>query len=305
MYVKMNQGRKSLNTRGARKKMTLESCQTLDALIGALGRTGQRLAALQSCEGAAGNLSIFFRPDDSVVERFPISQEMVLPVPAPALAGGACLVTGSGQRLRDISDDPAGVMAVIVIGADGKTGRLLTAHPCRFRRVTSEFNSHLAVHQDRIAHSGGDHHAVVHVQPRHITFLSHIPAYQDFGFFNRQLLRWQPEMILQFPRGIGILPFLPPASQALMQASTAALTERPVVIWSKHGVLARSDDSIEQAADLVEYVETAAQYEYMNLLAGGPAGGLTVEEMRSICEMYGIQPEILAEIHSSSEKAAG
>ncbi|NPV75474.1 MAG: rhamnulose-1-phosphate aldolase [Anaerolineae bacterium] len=285
--------------------MTPESCQNLDALIGALGRTGQRLAALQSCEGAAGNLSIFFRPDDSVAERFPITQEIILPLPAPALAGGACLVTGSGQRLRDIAEDAAGVMAVIVIGADGKTGRLHTAQPCRFRRVTSEFNSHLAVHQDRIARSGGEHHAVAHVQPRHLTFLSHIPAYQEFAFLNRQLLRWQPEMILQFPRGIGILPFLPPASQALMQASAAALSERPLVVWSKHGVLARSDDSIEQAADLIEYTETAAQYEYMNILAGSPAGGLTVEEMHLICKMYSVQPEILAEIHSGSEKVSG
>jgi len=284
--------------------MKQETSQTLDALIGALGRTGQRMVALQSCEGAAGNLSIFFQPDEAIAERFPVTQEIALPVPAPALAGGACLVTGSGQRLGDIAADPAGTLALILIAADGKTGQLCSTRSCRFRRVTSEFNSHLAVHQDRIARKGGDHHAVVHVQPRHITFLSHHPAYQDFRFFNRQLLRWQPEMILQFPAGVGILPFLPPASQALMQASTGALSECSLIVWSKHGVLARSDVSIEQAADLVEYVETAAQYEYMNLLAGAPAGGLTVEEMRSICEMYGVQPEILAEIQPGSEEAA-
>lgn len=273
--------------------MSLDSCNTLDTLIAAVGRTAERLVALDSCEGAAGNLSIFFRLGEDVEGRFPLKQELQLPVPAPDLAGGACLVTGSGQRLGDISNHPTATMGVIKVGADGKTGILHTADPCRFQRVTSEFNSHLAVHQDRIAHHGGDYHAVVHVQPKHITYLSHIPEYQEAGFFNRHLLRWQPEMILQFPQGIGILPFLSPASQPLMQASTAALEHHPLIVWSKHGVLARSDSSIEQAADLVEYVETAARYEYMNLQAGSPAGGLTIGEMLSICQIYGVRPEIL------------
>ena len=276
--------------------MNLESGTTLNALIDALGKTGLRMSALQACEGAAGNFSIFSRLIDSLEDHFPVIQEILLPVPAPALAGGVCLVTGSGQRLGGIFDDPAGTLAAIVIGADGKNGRMHTAHACRFQRVTSEFNSHLAVHQDQIARRGGDHHAIVHVQPHHVTFLSHIAAYQEFKFFNRQLLRWQPEMIFHFPKGIGILPFILPGSQALMQASTAALAERNLVVWSKHGVLARSDASIVHAADLVEYVETAAQYEYMNILAGAPASGLTLEDMRSFCEAIGVQPEILTEI---------
>ena len=36
-----------------------------------------------------------------------------------------------------------------------------------------------------------------------------------------------------------------------------------VVVWAKHGVMARSDMSVKNAADRVEYAETAAKYEYL------------------------------------------
>lgn len=265
----------------------------LQELINSLGKSGKRLVDLESCEGSAGNLSIFFRSAATIKDLFPEEQAMILPTPAPALAGGACLVTGSGQRLRDIDEDPFGTLGVIAIGPDGKSGVFHTTNQCRFRRVTSEFNSHLAVHQARIAKTGAAFHAIVHVQPRKLTFLSHIPDYQDEKFFNSHLLRWQPEMILHFPQGIGVLPFLPPASQPMMEASTAALEYRPLVVWSRHGVLARSDESIEKAVDLIEYLETAACYEYMNLTTGERSSGLSPAEMRVICEMYGVQTDLV------------
>ena len=65
-----------------------------------------------------------------------------------------------------------------------------------FERVTSEFNSHLAVHYDQICESGTNFHAVIHAQPVHLTYLSHIPRYQDEQYLNTHLLRWQPETII-------------------------------------------------------------------------------------------------------------
>jgi len=47
-----------------------------------------------------------------------------------------------------------------------------------------------------------------------------------------------------------------------------SLRRHRIVIWGKHGVMARSDVSIKRAADRVEYAETAAKYEYLNLSAG-------------------------------------
>ena len=40
------------------------------------------------------------------------------------------------------------------------------------------------------------------------------------------------------------------------------LRHHRIVIWAKHGVMARSDVSVKRAADRIEYAETAAKYEY-------------------------------------------
>ena len=50
--------------------------------------------------------------------------------------------------------------------------------------------------------------------------------------------------------------------------------------------------SVKRAADLVEYAETAAKYEYLNLLAGEIGEGLSAEEIRSICKTFNIEQDI-------------
>ena len=59
-----------------------------------------------------------------------------------------------------------------------------------------------------------------------------------------------------------------------MAANVEALRTHRVVIWAKHGVMARSDVSVKRAADRVEYAETAAKYEYLNLCDGRSGEGL-------------------------------
>ena len=43
-----------------------------------------------------------------------------------------------------------------------------------------------------------------------------------------------------------------------MTGNVECLRTHRIVIWAKHGVMARSDISVKRAADLVEYAETAA-----------------------------------------------
>lgn len=70
------------------------------------------------------------------------------------------------------------------------------AYERRFERVTSEFNSHLAVHYDQVMASETNFYAVIHAQPPYLTSLSHAPRYQDEATLNHRLLRWQPETIV-------------------------------------------------------------------------------------------------------------
>lgn len=264
----------------------------LDDLLEMMGEAGRRLSDIEATEGAAGNISICLRWPLEPRTRFPLVDRIDLPQPVPELAGASFLVSGSGRRLREIIDLPTASIACLVVEENGLTAKLYTSNHRRFERVTSEFNSHLAVHYDQILGSGTNFHAVIHAQPPYLTYFSHVPRYTDETYLNQHLLRWQPETIVQLPEGIGLIPFRLPGSPELMQATVASMRTHRIVIWAKHGVLARSDVSVKRAADRVEYAETAARYEYLNLNAGEPAEGLLPEEIRAICQAFHVNQSI-------------
>lgn len=264
----------------------------LDEFLDAIGEAGARVCEIDASEGAAGNISLFLGWDIDPRRKFPIEQEIELPIPLPELAGKLFLVTGSGRRLREIRLDPAANLGAVRVLAGGAAGILYTSPRRLFARLTSEFNSHLAVHQDQIAQTQTNFNAVVHAQPLHVTYLSHIPAYQDEKYLNRHLLRWEPEAIVNFPEGIGLAQFRIPGSPALMQATLQGLRKHRIIVWAKHGVVARSNVSVKRAVDAIEYAETGARYEYLNLANHELAAGLTNDEIREICSAFNIQQSI-------------
>jgi len=264
----------------------------IDDLLKMMGEVGKRLSEIDACEGAAGNLSVCLRWPIEPLSRFPLIETIELPQPVPELAGATFLVSGSGRRLREIIDEPGANIGCIVVDEGGRTGKLFTSHSRRFERVTSEFNSHLAVHYDQILSNDTNFHALVHVQPPHVTYLSHITRYQDETYLNTHLLRWQPETIITLPEGIGFVPFYVPSSTELMAHTVESLRKHRVVLWAKHGLMARSDVSIKRAGDLIEYGEAAAKYEFLNLSVGEISQGLSVEEIRAICKTFNIQQDI-------------
>jgi rhamnulose-1-phosphate aldolase len=273
----------------------------LDALIDSIGVAAERLDAIQATEGAAGNISIGVCWPLDLAARFPDRETMTLPERAPELAGVAFLVSGSGCRLAAIRRDPEANLGVVVVDPGGETATLHTAPRRGFRRVTSEFNTHFALHREAMA-AGAVYQAVIHAQPPSLTFLSHIARYQDEATFNRRLLRWQPELIFQFPNGIGVVPFLVPGSARLAQLTAERMRGRTLVVWAKHGIIARSTYAIEHASDHIEYAEAGARYEQLNLMSGEPAEGLSVEEMLAICREHGVAQTVFPEFGQPSHR---
>ena len=265
----------------------------LDEVIASIGEAGRRLSDMNATEGAAGNISTYIGWPVQVQRHFPQVEQIELPQPAPALAGKVVLVTGSGRRLRDILTDPAGNLAAVVVNPGGLTAQMYTSPRRLFKRITGEFNTHLAAHQDEVARTNANFQALVHAQPPNMVYLSHIEAYRDQAFLNRKLLRWQPETIAVLPTGVGVLPFLVPGSDALMEATVTGLREHDIVLWSKHGVMSRSYVSVDHATDIIEYAEAAARYEYMDLAAGSRADGLTREELEAIAGAFGVSSKVL------------
>jgi rhamnulose-1-phosphate aldolase len=262
---------------------------SLDDLLEEIGDVGAHLTALEAAEGAAGNISLYLGWPFDPRTRFPEEQRVELPQAVPELAGKSFIVTGSGRRLRDIRRAPLRNLGCLVVEPGGVTARLYTAPGRLFNRLTSEFNTHLAVHYDQVTRTGVSFNAVVHAQPVHITFLSHIPAYQDAAELTRRLLRWQPEAIVQLPEGLGVAPFRVPSSPELMAATVEELRRCRLVVWAKHGVMARSDDALSHACDYIDYMEAAARYELLNLAHGEPAAGLAGDEIRAIALAYNVR----------------
>jgi rhamnulose-1-phosphate aldolase len=102
-------------------------------------------------------------------------------------------------------------------------------------------------------------------------------------------MRWEPETIVQLPAGVGVLPFMLPGSDTLMAANVESLRRHRIDLWCKHGVMARSDLSVTRAVDRIEYAEAAARFEYMDLVAGGRAQGLTRDEARQVVEAFAVK----------------
>jgi rhamnulose-1-phosphate aldolase len=260
----------------------------LEELLKTMGQAGERLTRIEAAAGTAGNLSVYVRGPLALENRFPIVETIPLPLQLPELAGAVFLVTGSGRRLSEVNTDPTTSVAALVINPNGRTAQMHTGPERRFNQVTSEFNSHLAVHYDQILRTRANFHAIVHAQPPNLTYLSHVPRYQDPDYLNRHILRWEPETIYHLPEGVGFIPFEVPGSPALMDKTVQALSEYRIVIWAKHGVMARSDRSIKRAADLVEYAEVGAKMECLNLANREIATGMSDAEIRQICREFNI-----------------
>ena len=232
----------------------------LDELMQMVGAAGERVCAIEASEGAAGNISVYMGWPIEPRRTFPIVQTIKLPQATPELARSSFVVTGSGRRLREICDDPAANLAFLTVDPGGETAQLFTSPRRLFQNLTSEFNSHLAVHYDEVLRTHTVFHTIVHAQPLHLTYLSHISQYQSETYLNQHILRWQPEMIINLPEGVGYVPFHVPGSPELMAATLEGLRQHRIVLWAKHGVMARSDFSAKRAVDRIEYAEAGARY---------------------------------------------
>jgi rhamnulose-1-phosphate aldolase len=265
---------------------------SLEDVLRMIGEAGKRISDIDASEGAAGNISVLLRWDLDVRGLFPMREKVSLPQAVPELAGATLIVSGSGRRLREIGDHPTANVACLVVNPDGQSADQFTSAQRPFQKITSEFNSHLAVHYDRALSTGTNFHAIVHAQPPYLTYLSHIPLYQNDRYLNTHVLRWQPETIVNLPEGIGIAPFKLPGSVDLVEANTLLFRTHKVVVWAKHGVMSCSDISVKRATDRIEYAETGARYEYLNLNNQERGEGLTTDEIRAICSAFGVKQEI-------------
>lgn len=77
-----------------------------------------------------------------------------------------------------------------------------------------------------------------------------------------------------------------------MENNVRALRDHVIVLWSKHGIMVRSDDSPLAAVDKVEYAETGAMYEVRNLMTGGLGQGVTDAELHAVVKAFDVPTDL-------------
>ncbi|MCL3777416.1 MULTISPECIES: class II aldolase/adducin family protein [unclassified Actinomyces] len=274
----------------------MSTALSLNEILSQMGAAGRRLDHMGAVEAGAGNISVCVAKgaeELGLADRLPqVHPSTDLPLPAPALAGRTVLVTGSGCRLRDVAESPEANVSAFVVDEGGLTGTWYT-HPTKaYARPTSEFNSHLAVHDDQVSQRGVGFQAVIHAQPPYLVQLSHIKEIRNTRDLNRRILRWEPETIVQLPQGIEVLDFMVPGGQELMENNVRALRDHVIVLWSKHGIMVRSDVSPLAAVDKVEYAETGAMYEVRNIQSGNLGEGVTDDELRAVIAAFNVPTDL-------------
>ncbi len=267
---------------------------SLDDVLNSIGAAGARVSAIEASEGSAGNISVLYSWKNGSDSRFSERWVMPSPLEVPGLSGAWLAVTGSGRRLREVESSIGANVALVEVLEGGKELAVYGSPDRLYQKPTSELNTHLALHE-RHASPGGPIHTVLHAQPLHLTYLSHLSGYQSAEALNARLLRWQPELILQLFDGIGVAPFLIPGSSALQEATLKLSDRHRVVIWARHGAIVRVSGSVKKASDLIEYAETGARYECLNLQCGQDAGGICQADLLRLCIEFGIHQTVFAQ----------
>jgi rhamnulose-1-phosphate aldolase len=205
------------------------------------------------------------------------------------LAGRAIIATVSGGKVWDLARNERH-LCMIAVGQGGETFRVLYGNREHGTVPTTEFVNHLIAH----ATNAEIHRAsvVVHVHPQNMIDLSRHPAASVYAGLNRVLYAQRPELLANVPELVGLVPYRPPGSAALVSATLDAVRKHRVVLWAGHGVLIR-EASLERCVDLLEYVETSAHAVLRNLMLGGVLRTMSPEEMRAFVDAYGLSSRVL------------
>jgi rhamnulose-1-phosphate aldolase len=238
-------------------------------------------------ESSAGNLSIDLTDFMAAnLEELGKGDEGSLEPGCPGLAGRTYLVTGSGRRFREFSADPElnsvllrihehGTGYSVVWGGEGEMGF----------RPTSELPTHLQLHESLVS-CRADARVVLHTHPTELVALTHLDDCREGEPLNRLLWSTIPEFKVFLPLGVGLVPYHPPGSVELANATRAAIDGgHRVAVWQFHGCLAVGSTPAE-AFDRIDTANKAARIALLFRAAGQQRGGLGVIELDELARLY-------------------
>lgn len=176
------------------------------------------------------------------------------------------LTSVSGSLMRQIMKKPEKGLCLVNFSENSEPGIIpLTKHK-HPPSPTSEFASHLLIHQTLLKHRP-DHKAVLHTHPAEIIALSQIEKLRSQEAINDELSAILPELRIYLPEGIAFVPYHESGSMELAKASAEAMKDFRVAIWEKHGIIA-TGPTLEEAFDAIDLVAKAARIWFLIRAAG-------------------------------------
>ncbi len=234
-------------------------------------------------ERNGGNLSVNITAsavDWCVLPQLQLS-EFQLERPFILLAGDVIYLTGTGTRMRDVAQQPVEKGCFIKVGIDGRRCEVWAAPGIS---PSSELPSHFAI-QEFLKSDLRGFTTVLHTHPTELIALTHNRLFLDGSFLTKILWSMIPETRIFIQKGVGVLPYAKPGSNALAALTLEALTNHDVVLWEKHGALSVGKD-IADCFDNIDTLNKSAQIYIAARQAGFQPEGLSDSQMDELGRVY-------------------
>jgi len=226
-------------------------------------------------------LNITSYVDDSWFSKKAIAGPFKLNMVLPHLKHTIFYAKGTNKRMRDLARKPMENGSIIRITDDCLHYEIIGDLPVE---PTSELASHLSIHNDLIG-KGSNYKAVVHTHPIELVAMSHHSAFLEKDKLSHILWSMIPETRAFCPKGLGIVPYALPSSQALADLTIATLQDYDVVMWEKHGVVSIAADVME-AFDQIDVLTKSAQIYQVAKNMGFEPEGMSNQRMDELQKAF-------------------
>ena len=205
---------------------------------------------------------------------------VAMPISQPELAGRSFIVKVTGAAMRNVAKQPKKHLLLITIAHDMKCYHVLWGGEGTASKPTSEFISHLKIHQ-YIRQNDMPLTTFLHTHPPYLIALSQIEKYLHENIINHLLITMHPEVKIVIPDGVGVAPYRCPGSEELADVTVATLKKHHVILWEKHGCAAVAAD-IAEAFDYIDIMEKSAKLFFICKSSGYLPQGISDEQLDEI-----------------------
>ncbi len=205
-------------------------------------------------------------------------------VAVPGLGGEWFLVTGSGKFMRNVAYDPEDSIALCELDKSGAHYRVWWGL-CHGGRPTSEFASHLMMHEVKFRVSDGRTRVLYHAHPPCLIAATYVLPVSDKAI-TRALWNTMTETSVVFPKGFGAVKWMVPGGRDVAVATAKLMDRFDDAIWYYHGALCTAE-TFDSAMGRMEVIEKSAKI-FLAVAQSGlkRRGSIDSDGYRAIAKMY-------------------